>query len=413
MSRVVVTGLGAVSPHGVGVARLWEGLLAGRTPIDRLDLFDADSHRTSLAGQVRVPEQELGAFAARARLLTRSDRFALEAAREALAQAGLVDTSTLEGAGVFIGSSTGGMFEGERVYFDLTGEGSDPERHLRFLQLGGQPVCGPGDAVARHFGARGPVENCATACAASSMALEAALCSLRCGEVEVALAGGSDALCQLTYGGFNSLRAISPERTRPFRAEREGLSMGEGAGVLVLEREEHALARGATILGELVGAGSSCDAHHMTAPHPEGEGARLAIERALGDARLGLDQVDFVNAHGTGTPHNDAAEWRALEAVFGARAGRLPLTSTKGSVGHLLGACGGLEAVVTVLSIGAGELHPTPGQGERDPECPVDLVEGEPRALERGEVGLSVNLAFGGANAALLFRSWSGEEDAS
>jgi len=151
----------------------------------------------------------------------------------------------------------------------------------------------------------------------------------------------------------------------------------------------------------------------MTAPHPEGEGARLAIERALEDARLGLDQVDFVNAHGTGTPHNDAAEWRALEAVFGARAGRLPLTSTKGSVGHLLGACGGLEAVVTVLSIGAGELHPTPGQGERDPECPVDLVEGEPRALERGEVGLSVNLAFGGANAALLFRSWSGEEDAS
>ena len=404
VSRVVVTGLGAVSPHGIGVEPLWSGLRAGEAPIRPIDLFDPERHRTRLAGQVdRELSLQLGREAANERRLTRSDRFALAAAREAVEQAQLTP-ELLEEAGVFFGSSTGGMFEGERVYFGVTGKSTDPERHLRFLQLGGQPVCGPADALARTFTTRGPVETIATACAAASMAIESALDSLRAGEVELALVGGSDGLCELTYGGFNSLRAVSPERTRPFRHEREGLSMGEGAGVLVLETEAHARARGARILAEVAGAGSSCDAHHMTAPHPEGAGARLAIERALADAGLAPAAIDFVNAHGTGTPHNDSAEWRALLAVFGERARELPLTSTKGSVGHLLGACGALEAVVTVLCLNASEVHPTPGHGEIDPDCPVDLVTEVPRALETCRAALSINLAFGGANAALVIR---------
>lgn len=402
MERVVVTGLGAVSPHGIGVERLWEGLRAGRAAIAEIDLFDAGRHRTQLAGQ-SVPEPVAGETRA-ARRLTRTDRFAVRAAREALQQAGLLDTQEVAEAGVFFGSSTGGMLEGERVYFDVVDGVRDAASGRRFQQLAGQPVCSPADAIVREFGLHGPVETSATACAAATMSIETALLALRSREVEVALAGGSDGLCELTYGGFNSLRAVSATQTRPFREGREGLSLGEGAGVLVLETESHARRRGARVLAELAGAGTSCDAHHMTAPHPQGLGARLAMQRALADAGLEPDAIDFVNAHGTGTPHNDAAEWQALQSVFGEGAARLPLTSTKGSVGHLLGACGGLEAVVTVLCLQAGEVHPTPGHGALDPECPVDLVRDTPRALQRCESALSVNLAFGGANAAIVLR---------
>lgn len=413
MNRVVVTGLGAVSPHGRGVSRLWEGLRSNLQAIRELDLFDASKHRTQLAGQVAAEDVELcGAFAPGVRRFTRTDRFAVEAAREALMQAGLLDTEELASAGLFLGSSTGGMFEGEQVYLDLLNNAGRGEVSVRISRLADQPVCAPADAIVRTFGLHGPSETCATACAAATMSLEVALMSLRSGEVEVALAGGADGLCEMTYGGFNSLRAVSPAATRPFRQNREGLSLGEGAGLLVLETEPHARKRGATILGELAGTGTSCDAHHMTAPHPDGLGARLAMERALSDARVEASEIDFVNAHGTGTPHNDAAEWQALCAIFGERAAHLPVTSTKGSVGHLLGACGGLEAVVTMMCLSAGEVHPTPGGGVVDPECPVNLVQDEPLLLSNARTALSLNLAFGGANAAVILRRWPVEEDA-
>jgi 3-oxoacyl-[acyl-carrier-protein] synthase II len=243
----------------------------------------------------------------------------------------------------------------------------------------------------------------ATACAASTMAIEAALDALRGGELELALAGGTDGLCQTTFGGFNSLRAVDEQPARPFRADRQGLSLGEGAGVLVLETEAHARGRGARILARLAGAASTCDAHHMTAPEEAAEGAARAMELALLDAGFTADAVDFVNAHGTGTPHNDAAEWRALQRVLGERAGRVPLTSTKGAIGHSLGACGALEAVVTVADLGRGRVHATPGLGPVDPAAAVDLVLGTARPLARAQVALSLNLAFGGANAALVF----------
>ena len=405
MERVVVTGLGAVSPHGLGVSSLWDGLTGCRAAIRDLDLFDASLHRTRLAGQLESSVADAsGRFPTGSRRLTRTDRFALEATREALRHAGLERSPELGEAGVYFGTSTGGMLEGDRVYSDVVNQSIGPETRLRFLQLAGQPLGAPAEAIARFFDLHGPVETSGAACAASTMALETALSSLRSGEVELALAGGSDGLCGLTYGGFNSLRAVSPERTRPFRKDREGLSLGEGAGVLVLETEAHAHRRGATILAELAGAGTSCDANHMTAPHPEGAGARLAMKRALADAGLEAEDIDFVNAHGTGTPHNDAAEWCALSSVFGERAGALPLTSTKGAVGHLLGACGALEAVATILCLQAGVVHPTPGHGEPDPECPVDLVIDSPRAIAPCRAAISVNLAFGGANAAVVLR---------
>lgn len=403
MERVFVTGYGAISPFGLGAGRLWAGLTKGEAAIRPLTLIDATQHRTGLAGQLEAEaDAQCARFSIKPHRATRTDRFALEAALEAITHAGLTDEDCLRDAAVYFGTSTGGMFEGERVYQDVVDDVQGPQARLRFLQLAGQPLGSPAEAIARAFQLHGPLETSGAACSASTMALETALSSLRAEETGIAIVGGSDGLCGLTYGGFNSLRAVSPNQTRPFRLDREGLSLGEGAGVLVLESESHARARQARIYAELKGTGTSCDAHHMTAPHPEGAGARSAMERALGDAQLAPDEIDFVNAHGTGTPHNDAAEWCALSAVFGERAHELPVTSTKGAVGHLLGACGALETVATVMCLNEKLVHPTPGHGDRDPACPVKLVVDSPLALDRARHALSVNLAFGGANAAVV-----------
>ncbi len=402
--RVVVTGIGAVSPFGAGTCALWSALREGKPGMTPLELFEASGHRTGLAAVVpdsalELPEE----LRAHDRHLGRTDRFALLSAWEAWQMAGLpTDDPAAACWGLFFGSSTGGMFEGENGYWRMQAAG--PER-THASDFRAQPNGSPADAVARVFSLGGPVEVLATACAASTMALEAALDAIRGGEVELALAGGADGMCQTTFGGFNSLRAVDPEPARPFREDRVGLSLGEGGAMLVLETEDHAKARGATILAVLDGAASTCDAHHMTAPHPEGDGAARAIGAALRDADMDADGIGFVNAHGSGTPHNDEAEAKAFARVFGDGVGALPVTSTKGAVGHMLGSCGSLEAVVTILCLRAGLVHPTPGSGRIDPAAPVDLVLGDARAVE-ARSALSVNLAFGGANAALIVSRW-------
>jgi 3-oxoacyl-[acyl-carrier-protein] synthase II len=423
--RVVVTGVGAVSGFGWGVEALWQGLHAGATAIRPFSRFDAAGHRTRLAAEVppapaapaSATAHPAGPAAARAtaggRPLSLADRFALAAAGEALVAAGLgaaLRTLPEGAAGVFFGSSTGGMWESEGF---LAGVFDGRRGSLR--AVASQQVNGPGDAVARGLGVTGPVQTVSSACASGALAIAAALASLRCGEVEIALAGGSDSLCQLTYAGFNSLRSVDEAPCRPFRAGRAGMSIGEGAAVLVLEPLERVLARGAVPLAELAGAGSACDAFHMTAPDPEGAGAAAAIVAALHDAGLGPEAIDFVNAHATGTPLNDAAEWRALVGVFGERSGRIPVTATKAAVGHLLGCSGAIEALVTVLSLARGELHPVPAvsavSSDVDPidgACPAALVTGRPLALPAARAALSTSLAFGGSNAALVFTRWTG-----
>ena len=407
--RVVVSGVGAVSGFGWGVEALWQGLRGGATAIRPFTRFDHSAHRTHLAGEVpaRPPAEAAVAAQPDCRQLSLADRFALAAAEEALAAAGLGEALRLlpEGAaGVFFGSSTGGMWESERFLAGLFGG-----RRGSLRAVASQQVNGPGDAVARRLGITGPVQTVSSACASGALAIAAALASLRGGEIEVALAGGSDSLCQLTYAGFNSLRSVDEAPCRPFRAGRAGMSIGEGAAVLVLEPLERVLARGALPLAELAGAGGACDAFHMTAPEPEGSGAAAAIAAALGDAGLAADEIDFVNAHATGTPHNDAAEWRALRGVFGERAGRIPVTATKAGVGHLLGCSGAIEALVTVLSLARGELHPVPAAADPiDDACPAALVIGRPLALPAARAGLSTSLAFSGSNAALVFTRWTG-----
>jgi 3-oxoacyl-[acyl-carrier-protein] synthase II len=297
------------------------------------------------------------------------------------------------------------MFESEIFFSELLRD----RRRGRLSSLASQQVNGPGDAVARHLGAAGPVETVSSACASGALALGVALEAVRSGEVEVAIAGGADSLCQLTYAGFNALRSVDEEPCRPFRADRAGMSFGEGAAVLVLEPLERVLARGAVPLAELAGVGASCDAHHMTAPDPTGTGAAAALAAALSDAGLPPAAVDFVNVHGTGTPLNDAAEWRALQKVFGERAATIPLVASKALVGHLLGCSGTLEAVATILCLIHGELHPAPAAPagdhlpDTDPELPVSLVTGEPLSFPEARTAISTSLAFGGSNAALVF----------
>jgi len=408
--RVVVTGLGAVCGWGEGVEALWQGLLGAGTAIRPFRRFDAARYRTQLAAEVPGELGDGGApsrangHAAVARL-SLADRFALAAAGEALAQAGLEPRRDTAEAGVFFGSSTGGMWESERYYAHLIHH--QPGRP-RLAWITSQQYNGPGDAVARWSGAAGPVETLSSACTSGALAIAAAADALREGEAEVALAGGSDSLCQLTYAGFNSLRAVDAGPCLPFRRERDGMSLGEGAAVLVLETLARARARGARPIAELLAGASSCDAHHMTAPAPDGRGAVAAIQRALEEAGIDADEVDFVDAHGTGTPLNDAAEWQALLATLGPRAAAVPVAAPKGSVGHLLGAAGALEAVATVLCLARGCVHPTPCGGSIDEAAPARLVLGAALSDESLRVGLSINLAFGGSNAALLFERWNG-----
>lgn len=401
--RVVVTGLGAVSAWGWGADALWSGLASGRTAVRGSDRFDTSDQRTHIVAE--VPPAPPGICTGPgARHNSRADHFAVAAALESLRQAGEPTTYPADSVGVFLGGSTAGMPECESFFRQFRNRGSD---RTSVELLRSQQLHCPGDQVARALGLSGPVESYSSACASGALAISAAVEAVRTGEVESAIAGGADALCRLTYSGFNALRAIDAEPCRPFRADRAGLSLGEGAGVVYLESLVAARKRGVAALVEVLGTGSSCDAYHMTAPHPAGTGAALAMSDALRDAGVDASHVAFVNCHGTGTPHNDASEACAIREVFGDRASELPATSTKSSVGHLLGSSGAIEAVATALCLLAREVHPTAGPCFADPELGLDLVVGCPRTLGSADgaeplIALSTSFGFGGVNAAIV-----------
>lgn len=402
--RVVITGIGAVTPCGWSASNLHTELLHGTTAIAPAQLIDIAGQRTSLAAEVPSPPSGPAIHSDEIHRLSRSDSFGVPAAREAVEQAALA-TGGAE-IGVFFGSSTGGMLESEEFVGRLLRVRSGQPR---VRALASQQVGCPGDAVARDLGTVGPVQTISSACSSGTLALIAAVHALRDGDLEVGIAGGADSLCLLTYSGFNALRSVDEHPSRPFRVDREGLSLGEGAGVLVVETLEHALARGAQPLAEVVGCGASCDAHHMTAPDPSGEGPAAAVEAALADGAVHPGEISFINAHGTGTPHNDVAECSALHRVFGETVRAIPVTTVKGAIGHLLGSAGAVEAVATVLSLVHRQVHPIPAGGEVDPGIALDVVMGRPRELELGSTGLSLSLAFGGANAAVVLSDWQPE----
>ncbi len=407
--RVAVTGLGAITALGPDVRSLDEGLRAGRCAVDTLTLFDVAGLRTNLAGQAPDPAP---LFEGQARLsglpegptqprlvanTSRPDRFGLQAAFEAVRDAGLAPAD-LERAACVLGTGTGGAALTEEYMRRLghDGEaGADPS-----LLVSHQP-CSVTDLVCRHLGIHGPRSTIMTACSSSATALGVAADQITLGRAEVALAGGAEGLCMLTYAGFACLRATSTERCKPFDAARSGLNLGEGAAAVVLESEVRARARGARIYGYLAGWGISADAHHMTAPHPTGDGAAGAMLAALADARLPASAVGYVNAHGTATPHNDAAESAALMRVFGDRVP--PVSSTKSMLGHTLGAAGAIEAVVSLLALHHGYLPPTANHDTPDAAfANLDFIPGTARAQQVDAV-LSSSFAFGGNNTVLAF----------
>jgi 3-oxoacyl-[acyl-carrier-protein] synthase II len=395
---IAITGVGQVSALGGDVAALARGIREGRCGIGPLTLFAHRGRATVAAEAADVPAIETDLPPAVARRLTRSDRLALAAATEACRMAGL-DDAEREHAGVCVGTTTAGMLGTEDEYRRWR---AGQHRRIRYSAFAGMPLSTVGAALSQVLGLFGPRTTVSTACSSGALAISAASGMVARGEAPFAIAVGVDSLCRLTYAGFDALQALDPRPCRPFDADRRGLSLGEGAGAVVLERADHARARGATIRALLLGAAVSADAHHVTAPHPEGLGALAALRGALDAAGVSPDAVDYVNAHGSGTKHNDATEVAALRAVFGPRLARVPVSSSKSQFGHCLAAAGALEAVVTVTALADGVVPATVTLGSPDPAwSDLDLV---PTAGRRAPLGIAVSSSygFGGHNVTLV-----------
>jgi len=393
MTRIVVSGLGVVSPYGAGVKTFWAGLAAGTCAIRPITLIETDGFRSRIAAE--VPADTVAGLGVSARR-TRADRLGLAAAREALADAVLSARDRAETA-LVVGAVGGGMFEGEEWYWEETRSGRPSPRITALRSI---LPCTHAETLGFRLGLGGPKETVVMACASGAAAIALGADLIREGAASSALVGGVDALTRICFMGFNALRLLDPEPCRPFDRDRKGMSIGEAAAFLVLEDAERCRARGARHHGELLGAAVTTDAHHVTAPHPEGEGMVRAMTQALHNARVAPDDIGYVNAHGTGTLQNDRTEALALARVFGA--GRVLVSSTKSLVGHTMAAAGSLEAVATLLTLQHGLVPPTAHLEHVDPEIPFDCV---PRVAREAplERALSNSFGFGGQNVSLIF----------
>ena len=412
--RVVVTGMGAITSVGHDVASTWEAVMAGRSGVASITSFDASELNTHIAAEVKDFDPRAHFEARDARRLDRFVQFAVVAAREAVADARLImDKATRTRTAVVVGSGTGGistLVQQVRV-MDRRG----PQRISPFLVPRMLADSAPAQ-IAIEFGITGPNMAILSACATGNNAIGEAGAMIRRGVVDVALCGGSEAaILPIAIAGFNAMGALSthnddPARAcRPFDAERDGFVMGEGAAVLVLERLDRALDRGAYIYAELVGYGASADAHHMAAPLEDGAGAIVAMQRALDSAGLPPTAIDYINAHGTGTLLNDASETRAVRALFGPHAHRLLISSTKAVTGHPLGAAGAVEAVVCCKALETGVIPPTINYSVPDPECDLDYVPNQARQVAI-RTAMNNSFGFGGHNAVLVFQQWDSKD---
>lgn len=408
--RVVITGLGAISPVGLDVATTMEALYAGRSSAGTVSQFDATALPTRIACEVRDFDPGLYMERKDAKRADRFCQFAVAAAREAVTQAQVPGTSVDPNRiGVVLGSGIGGMDTYEKQHQILLEKG--PSRVSPFFVPMMILDMAPG-LVSMQLGLKGPNFSAVSACASAANAIGTAFMLIQAGHADAIVTGGSEAtVTPMTMAGFCSMKAMSERNddpataSRPFDAGRDGFVMGEGAGIIVLEELTSARRRGATIFGEMIGFGMTGDAYHMTAPSPDGEGAARSMAAALRMAGVSPDAVDYINAHGTSTPYNDKNETQAIKAVFGAHVSRLKVSSTKSMVGHLLGASGGLEAVISVHTLGSGKVPPTINQLERDPECDLDYVPNKAVACDV-RYALSNSFGFGGHNVSLLFRKY-------
>lgn len=408
--RVVVTGLGAITPIGNTLEEYWQGLLTGRNGIDLITLFDPSNHACRIAGEVKGfdPSDYLDR-----KEIKRMDRFAqfgVSASLQAIADAQFkINDLNAEQVGVIIGSGIGGikvLEDQQTVYLN-----KGPSKCSPFMipMMIANMAAG---LTAIHTGAKGPNTCTVTACAAGSHAVGDAFRLIQGGYAQAMICGGAEAaVTPLSVAGFASARALStrnddPKKAcRPFDRDRDGFVMGEGAGILLLEELDHALARGAKIYAEIVGYGMTCDAHHITSPSPGGEGASRAINLALKDAGITPDQVSYINAHGTSTPANDPTETSAIKTALGEHAKKVAVSSTKSMTGHLLGGSGGIEAVATAMAIASDQVPPTINLDNPDPDCDLDYVPNQSRSL-KVDVALSNSFGFGGHNVTLVFKKY-------
>jgi 3-oxoacyl-[acyl-carrier-protein] synthase II/nodulation protein E len=410
LNRVVITGLGCITPIGANVPEFEASLFAGRTGITEFGLLPEavegqNGIRFNRTGAVHGfdPDQHLTSGVVTA--TNRTAQFAVVAARQAAAESRLMEHHAPEDIAIILGCSCGGRsseeIETAKLYY----------RNARVhpLTVTRTMASAGGSHISIDLGITGPVLNLATACASSTHALGMAFQMVRSGSSTAAIAGGHEA--PLTFGflrAWDSMRVVSPTSCRPFSADRDGMTLGEGAAMLVLETLESALARKAKIYAEVVGFGMSADAHHIT--QPQSDGAALAMRKALKDAGASADEVGYINAHGTGTQANDDVEAKAIHKVFGERAARVPVSSTKSLHGHSIGATGAIEALATALALDAGRLPANAGVTTVDPAIDLDVILHEPRAMEEGrDVALSNSLAFGGLNAVVAFRRYRGD----
>ncbi|MBI2886699.1 MAG: beta-ketoacyl-ACP synthase II [Chloroflexi bacterium] len=408
--RVVVTGIGIISPLGLDTATTWEGLLSGRSGVDHITSFDPTGLETTFGAEVKGFDPTVCIDRKEARRMDRFVQFAVSAATEAMQRSGLViHEGNAFDIGCIIGSGIGGIITISEQIKVLNERG--PGRISPFLvpMMISDMASGQTSIL---LGAKGPNYATVSACSSGADAVGDAYEIIRRGDARAVLTGGSEApFCPIGVAAFNAARALStrndaPQRaSRPFDAERSGFVMGEGAAILILEELEFAQERGAPILAEMVGYGATADAHHITQPAEGGEGGARAMRMALRKAGLAPEQVSYINAHGTSTPLNDKSETMAVKAVFGESAYRIPISSTKSMVGHLLGAAGALEAAICVLAMQADTIPPTINYEHPDPECDLDYVPNQARKAPV-EVALSNSFGFGGHNSCLVFQKY-------
>ncbi len=413
--RVVVTGLGAVTPVGSKVKDLWDSLLEGRSGVRRIQCFDPSSFSSQIAAEVLDFDPSKYLNPKEIKKTDRFVQFAIAASKDAVQDSKLnLENENSERVGVIIGSGIGGLHTVEK-------------EHNKYIQRG--PEKGPGKIspflipmlivnmaagqVSIYFKAKGPNKAVVTACASGNHAIGDAFRAIRRGETDIMISGGSEAaITVMGFGGFCALRALSrrnndPARaSRPFDKERDGFIMGEGAGIVILEELEHALKRGADIYCEVIGYSMNADAYHMTAPDPEGKGATACMKLCLKDAGIKPGDVNYINAHGTSTIYNDRVETLAVKSVFGGHTGQLAMSSTKSVTGHLLGAAGGAETIACALAIKNDIAPPTINLENPDPECDLDYVANKPRHMKIN-IALSNSLGFGGHNATLAFKKYT------
>ena len=400
MTRVAITGIGLVTALGTTREQSWRRMIAGDCGIGATTVFDTQGYRSRVAAEVDMQAVDEGTTPLERRRRSRGDRIGVRAASEAIADSGIlegaVDRSRI---GVFFGAGTADLLRNEDFFKTWITAGlsrtrpSDAWNHFPST---------PVDVVAEAFGLEGPRGCIVAACSSSTIAIGRGVEAIRSGRADAVLAGGTDALSRLTYSGFNLLRLMDPVPCRPFDRSRNGMNIGEGAGILVLEELERARRRGAPIYAELAGHSLACEAFHPTAPEPEGRPVAAVVSLALRDAGINPDEVDHINAHGTATPQNDVAEARGFRRVFDERVAGIPVTSIKSMIGHCLGAAGAVEAAALALTVARGVIPPTIHHADGD--CAVDVVANQARE-QRVRCAVSTSLGFGGNDSAIVLRA--------